>query len=57
MIKVHNQTLIERMLKQLEALSLKRIIIVIGYKGEKVRELIGDKIKQHSCSLCREQCI
>ena len=41
MIKVHNQTLIERMLKQLEALSLKRIIIVIGYKGEKVRELIG----------------
>lgn len=44
MIKVHNQTLIERMLKQLEALSLKRIIIVIGYKGEKVRELIGDKI-------------
>ena len=46
MIKVHNQTLIERMLKQLEALSLKRIIIVIGYKGEKVRELIGDMIKQ-----------
>ena len=45
MIKVHNQTLIERMLKQLEALSLKRIIIVIGYKGEKVTwRLIGDKI-------------
>ena len=44
MIKVHNQTLIERMLKQLAALSLKRIIIVIGYKGDKVRELIGNKI-------------
>ncbi len=44
MIKVHHQTLIERMLKQLEALSLKRIIIVIGYKGNKVQDLVGDSI-------------
>ena len=32
MIKVHNQTLIERMLKQLEALSLKPITIIIRFR-------------------------
>ena len=44
MVKVHEQTLIERMIGQLERLALKRIIIVIGYKGEKVRDLLGNKI-------------
>lgn len=44
MVKVHEQTLIERMIGQLERLGVKRVILVIGYKGEKVRELIGNKI-------------
>ena len=44
MIKVHEQTLIERMIKQLSELGISRIILVIGYKGDKVRALIGDRI-------------
>lgn len=44
MIKVHNKTLIERMLEQLSLFSLNRIILVIGYKGEKVKSLVGNKI-------------
>lgn len=44
MIKVHQQTLIERMIQQLDKLQLDRIIIVIGYKGDKVKSLIGNKI-------------
>lgn len=44
MIKVHQQTLIERMIKQLGNLQLDRIILVIGYKGDKVKSLIGNKI-------------
>ncbi|MDH6343480.1 histidinol-phosphate/aromatic aminotransferase/cobyric acid decarboxylase-like protein/choline kinase [Parabacteroides sp. PFB2-12] len=42
MLKVHGVTLIERMLKQLTTYHLNRIVIVIGYKGENVRSLIGD---------------
>lgn len=44
MVKVHEQTLIERMIKQLGDLHLSRIILVIGYKGDKVRTLVGNKI-------------
>ena len=44
MVKVHEQTLIERMLGQLDTLNLNRIILVVGYKGEKVKSLIGNKI-------------
>ena len=33
MIRVGGETLIERVLRQLDALHLSRIIIVIGYKG------------------------
>ena len=44
MVKVHQQTLIERMLAQLSPLNLERIILVIGYKGERVKELVGNKI-------------
>lgn len=44
MIKVHNETLIERMLNQLVTLpNLKRVVLVIGYEGEKVKELIGSE--------------
>lgn len=42
MIKVHSRTLIERMLTQLTAENIKRIIIVIGYKGENLKKLIGN---------------
>jgi histidinol-phosphate/aromatic aminotransferase/cobyric acid decarboxylase-like protein/choline kinase len=42
MIKVHSRTLIERMLTQLCDENVERIIIVIGYKGDQVQNLIGD---------------
>ncbi|NUU95857.1 aminotransferase [Marinitoga sp. 1135] len=46
MVKVNGITLIERMLKQLDKLNLSRIIIVIGYKGEKLKNFINTlKIK------------
>lgn len=37
MVKVNGLTLIDRILSQLDLLDLKRIIIVIGYKGENLR--------------------
>lgn len=40
MIEVNGVTLIERMLRQLESLGLSRIIIVIGYEGEKLKSFI-----------------
>lgn len=43
MVEVHSVTLIERMLYQLTAQPIDRIVLVIGYKGEKVRTLIGDE--------------
>ncbi len=36
MVKVNGTTLIDRMLHQIEALSLNRIIIVVGYEGQKL---------------------
>ncbi|MDR1403350.1 MAG: aminotransferase class I/II-fold pyridoxal phosphate-dependent enzyme [Tannerellaceae bacterium] len=42
MIKVHSRTLIERMLTQLTAENIARIIIVIGYKGENLKKFIGN---------------
>ena len=41
MVKVNGVTLIERMLGQIEKQNVSRIIIVIGYEGEKLREFIG----------------
>lgn len=41
MVKVNGVTLIERMLNQLEQLQLSRIIIVVGYEGEKLVQFIG----------------
>lgn len=40
MVRVNGVTLIERMLKQLDALHLSRIVIVEGYMGEKLIEYI-----------------
>ncbi|MDE5612916.1 MAG: NTP transferase domain-containing protein, partial [Odoribacter sp.] len=40
MIRVNGTTLIERMLHQLEAQHLERIVIVIGYQGQKLKDYI-----------------
>ena len=42
MIRVNGTTLIERTLTQFSALDLKKVIIVVGYKGEELRNFIGD---------------
>lgn len=42
MIKVNGITLIERVLTQLSSFPLKRVIIVIGYKGEELRNFLGN---------------
>lgn len=43
MVKVNGTTLIDRMLEQLSALSLSRVVIVVGYKGRELTEYIGDR--------------
>lgn len=40
MIKVNGVTLIDRLLIQLSSLQLSRVVIVVGYKGDKLREYI-----------------
>lgn len=42
MVRVNGVTLIERMLFQLERQHLKRIVVVIGYEGKKLREYIDE---------------
>lgn len=42
MVQVNGVCLIDRLLRQLSELDLDRIILVIGYKGEKLREHVGD---------------
>ncbi len=41
MVKVNGVTLIERMLRQLEAQNLSRIVIVVGYEGQKLIDYIA----------------
>jgi len=41
MIKVNGITMIERMLMQLDKLRLSRIVLVVGYKGDKLIEFIS----------------
>ena len=41
MVEVNGITLIERMLYQLDCLNLSKIVIVIGYKGQKLVDFIG----------------
>lgn len=41
MVKVNGVTLIERMLQQLDSLHLNRIVIVIGYEGQKLVDYIA----------------
>lgn len=42
MVKVNGVCLIDRLLGQLAELHLRRIILVIGYQGEKLRRHVGD---------------
>jgi histidinol-phosphate/aromatic aminotransferase/cobyric acid decarboxylase-like protein len=46
MIRVGGETLIERVLRQLDALHLSRIIIVIGYKGAELQEYLANVFVQ-----------
>jgi histidinol-phosphate/aromatic aminotransferase/cobyric acid decarboxylase-like protein/choline kinase len=41
MVKVNNQTLIDRVLFQLSKFEFSRVVIVIGYKGQKLKEYIN----------------
>ena len=41
MVKVNGVALIDRMLHQIEAQNLSRIIIVVGYEGKKLMDYIG----------------
>lgn len=41
MVKVCGVTLIERMLRQLDRLNLSKIVIVVGYEGQKLVDFIG----------------
>ena len=41
MVKVNGVTLIDRMLHQLDAKALSRIVIVIGYEGQKLKDYIA----------------
>lgn len=42
MVRVNGETLIERMLRQLDSLALERIVIVVGYKQEVLKDYIRE---------------
>lgn len=43
MVKVNGEALIDRLLKQLSALDLRRVVIVVGYEAQKLVDYIGDR--------------
>ena len=43
MVSVNGERLIDRLLGQLSGLSLKRVIIVVGYKGQELKDYIGHR--------------
>ena len=43
MVAVNGERLIDRLLGQLSGLSLKRVIIVVGYKGQELKDYIGHR--------------
>lgn len=45
MVKVNGVSLIDRTLTQLSQLDLNRVVIVIGYKGDNLRQYIGNEYK------------
>lgn len=45
MVKVNGVTLIDRILMQLSELDIKRVVIVIGYEGQKLKNYVGDNYR------------
>ena len=45
MVKVNGVSLIDRMLIQLSQIDLSRVILVIGYKGDILRDYVGDEYR------------
>ena len=43
MVSVNGTTLIDRVFKQLSRLSLKRVVIVVGYESKKLMDYLGDE--------------
>ena len=43
MVEVNGVTLIDRMLNQLSKLSLNRVVVVVGYEGQKLIDYIGTR--------------
>lgn len=50
MVRVNGETLIDRMLSQLARHNLSRVVIVVGYEGEKLRQHIGKRY-DHSLNI------
>ena len=46
MVKVNGVSIIDRLLRQLAQQQLKRIIIVVGYKGEELKSYIGQRYQE-----------
>ena len=42
MVEVNGVRLIDRVLKQLSTLNLSRVVIVVGYEGQKLMDYVGD---------------
>lgn len=49
MVSVNGVKLIDRLLTQLSRLNLQRVVIVIGYEGEKLRQYIGNRYDDRIC--------
>ncbi|HOF06725.1 MAG TPA: aminotransferase class I/II-fold pyridoxal phosphate-dependent enzyme [Bacteroidales bacterium] len=45
MVKIHGITLIERLLNQIKNIGIDKVVLVIGYKGEKLQSHIGNNYK------------
>lgn len=43
MVEVNGVTLIDRLLRQLDAYNLKRIVIVVGYEGKKLIDYVNGR--------------
>ncbi|MBE6323166.1 MAG: aminotransferase class I/II-fold pyridoxal phosphate-dependent enzyme [Bacteroidales bacterium] len=43
MVEVNGEKLIDRVIKQLGGLNLKRLVLVVGYQGDKLKNYIGDR--------------
>ena len=50
MVPVNGVKLIDRLLGQLSALNLKRVIIVVGYKGKELKKYVEESYLRHQPS-------